>query len=287
MNNRNKDSNKSQASQLLNVPRDSYLDRTARPIYALTYLLGFIVLYEVGTILVSPQVLAESLANVRIRVASFVWVQNFLEYIGFTSDVTWFATPLVLIVILFALQITSHSSWRVSFKDFLPMTLECVVLSIPLLVLGMLINSTPSAQAALFNAADQSSAVVPGSAFWTEIVTGIGAGIYEELVFRLILISLITMCLNDFLGVERKWAVVISVVLSAALFSAHHHIFYVDGSFKLVNVFTRSEFIFRFLAGGYFAAVFAVRGFGIVAGTHAFYDIIAAILNALVFGQNP
>jgi len=37
------------------------------------------------------------------------------------------------------------------------------------------------------------------------------------------------------------------------------------------------------LAGVYFAVIFAVRGFGIVAGTHAFYDILAAILNAIFF----
>jgi hypothetical protein len=37
------------------------------------------------------------------------------------------------------------------------------------------------------------------------------------------------------------------------------------------------------LAGIYFAVLFAVRGFGIAAGTHAFYNIIAAVLNAFLF----
>jgi len=44
-----------------------------------------------------------------------------------------------------------------------------------------------------------------------------------------------------------------------------------------------SKFLFRMLAGVYFAVLYALRGFGIAAGTHAFYDILAAMLNLLVF----
>jgi hypothetical protein len=45
------------------------------------------------------------------------------------------------------------------------------------------------------------------------------------------------------------------------------------------------EFGFRTVAGIYFAALFAIRGFGITAGVHAFYDIIATIINAVFFQQ--
>jgi len=37
------------------------------------------------------------------------------------------------------------------------------------------------------------------------------------------------------------------------------------------------------MAGIYFAAIFAIRGFAIAVGTHAFYDIIAALLNFWMF----
>jgi hypothetical protein len=45
------------------------------------------------------------------------------------------------------------------------------------------------------------------------------------------------------------------------------------------------EFGFRAVAGVYFAVLFAIRGFGITAGTHAFYDIIATIINSVFFQQ--
>jgi membrane protease YdiL (CAAX protease family) len=115
------------------------------------------------------------------------------------------------------------------------------------------------------------------------IVTGVGAGIYEELVFRLILICLLMMFFQDLLGLSHANAIVSSVLISAALFSAHHHIIVLDGQLGRNAPFNWTEFGFRTMAGVYFAALFAIRGFGITAGTHAFYDIIATLINALVF----
>jgi len=117
------------------------------------------------------------------------------------------------------------------------------------------------------------------------VVTGVGAGIYEELVFRLILICLLMVLLQDVGGVSHKNAIVLSVLISAALFSAHHHIISVNGHLGLSSPFNWTEFVFRTLAGVYFAVLFAIRGFGITAGTHAFYDIIATVINAIFFAR--
>jgi len=118
-----------------------------------------------------------------------------------------------------------------------------------------------------------------------DVVTGVGAGIYEELVFRLILICVLMMVFQDLIGMGHQNAVVLSILISAALFSAHHHIIWVDGQLGRSAPFCWSEFGFRTIAGVYFAILFAVRGFGITAGTHAFYDIIATLVNALFFAR--
>ena len=62
--------------QLFNFAPNSYLERTSRPIYAIWFLLPFIVFYEVGTILINTNVLNQSV----IRVVAFVWLQDFLSY---------------------------------------------------------------------------------------------------------------------------------------------------------------------------------------------------------------
>ena len=193
----------------------------------------------------------------------------------------WLVTPLVVVVILLALQITSRKSWKVRFGDFLPMTAECILLAMPLLALSLFLNRVPAVDFAVVIPC--SNTVPPDQPqLLVDIVTGIGAGIYEELIFRLILISLLMLVLQDFLNFTQKNAIIFSVLISAALFSIHHHIFPLNGTFETAEVFTASRFIFRTAAGIYFAAIFALRGFGIVAGAHAFYDIIAAILNAFV-----
>jgi len=295
------DNSKYSTSQLLNFARGSYLERTSRPVYALVFLLPFIIFYEVGTLLINTDLLNRS----QIRVVAFVWLQDLLDWAGFGSKFTSIAAPLAVLVILLALQLTSRASWKVRLKDLLPMAGECIVLAIPLIVLSLLLNrpvTVPPQQhgGVVANAAVVASAgygdmgirAQPASSprpqarnpFLVNVITGIGAGIYEELLFRLILICALMLLLQDVIGLEHTTSMIISIGVSAALFSLHHHIIFMHGRFDQTAVFNWPPFLFRTMAGVYFAGLFAVRGFGITAGTHAFYDILAAAMNAFFFG---
>ena len=85
---------------------------------------------------------------------------------------------------------------------------------------------------------------------------------------------------QNILQAGHKISIILSVFISAALFAAYHHIVYLEGQFIQSSPFNWPEFSFRTIAGVYFAILFAIRGFGITAGAHAFYDIIAVFLNA-------
>jgi hypothetical protein len=295
-------------SQLLNFARDSYLERTSRPVYAILFLVPFILFYEIGTILINTDVLSQY----QVRVVAFVWVQDVLLHLGTSSRFAWLAPPVVVVLILAGLQIASKKQWYFCFSDYTPMLLECAFLAVPLIVLSLLFNSPsarpdhPSASAGARPAAQvclaaQPSALSPQEiitalekestlpptvhSLLTNIVTGVGAGIYEELVFRLILICVLMVLFQDVIGLSRQNAIVLSVLMSAALFSAHHHIIWMDGRLARSAPFNWTEFVFRTIAGVYFAILFAIRGFGITAGTHAFYDILATLVNAIFFGQ--
>lgn len=280
---------KNNSGQWFDFARDSYFERTSRPIYAIVFLLPFIVFYEFGTILINTDVLRQF----QVRVVAFVWLQNFLDYLGFGSKLAWVAPPLAVVVILAAMQMTSRKSWRIWFGDIVPMTVECILLAVPLIVLTLFLNSPSPQQGDMAWLDSGLLAVSQGQAgdvgaqryLLTNIVTGIGAGIYEELVFRLILIGLLMMLFQDVLRLSQRSSIIFSVLLSAALFSAHHHIVFLDGQLAQYAEFNWTEFIFRSIAGVYFAALFAIRGFGITAGAHAFYDIIAVFINAYFFGQ--
>ena len=88
---------------------------------------------------------------------------------------------------------------------------------------------------------------------------------------------------QDVFRISHKKSIVLSVLISAALFSAHHHIDFLSGQPNATDPFNLTEFTFRTIAGIYFAILFAIRGFGITAGTHAFYNIIAVSITARFF----
>jgi len=274
------DKSKFGSGQLLNFAQDSYLERTSRPIYALMFLVPFIVFYELGTIFINTDVLDKS----QVRVVAFVWLQRALEHIGLGGKFAWAAPPLVVVVILIWLQVTSRKGWSFVVTDVLPMAFECVLLAAPLLVLSLFLNSSAPATNAAVLLREDTGAVVSRSLL-ADVVTGVGAGIYEELIFRLILICLLMIVFQDLARIGHGSAIILSVLVSAALFSAHHHLVFLDGHLSLAAPFTWPVFIFRTVAGIYFATIFAIRGFGIAAGTHGFYDILATVINVIFFSR--
>jgi hypothetical protein len=95
----------------------------------------------------------------------------------------------------------------------------------------------------------------------------LGAGVYEETLFRLMLVPTlfgILRLLQMPQVVASSWA----VTAAALLFALAHH----AGSPG--ESFTWFAFIFRWMAGVFFAWVFIIRGFGIAVGTHTAYDVL-------------
>lgn len=271
-------------SQLLNFGPDSYLERTSRPAYAIVFLVPMIIFYEIGTVLVNT----DQLQHFRSRVLAFVWLERLAAMLGFDERLSFAILPLIVMVVLAAFQITSGKKWRVNLVDMFPMTGECVLLALPLLLIALLLTSPqPVANCAVLAAPCAAVDAAAGSTFAGEVVTGIGAGIYEEFVFRLVLICLLMMLFLNLMGVAHNAAAIASVLISAALFSAHHHVdlLGIAPGVQLADQFTWPKFIFRTLAGVYFAVLFAVRGFGITAGAHAFYNVLVAFLKADFFAN--
>ena len=65
---------------------------------------------------------------------------------------------------------------------------------------------------------------------------------------------------------------VVAVLLTSLLFSIAHNVGPYGERFAWFN------FIFRVLAGVFFSVLFVYRGFGIAAGTHAFFDILVGLM---------
>ena len=106
----------------------------------------------------------------------------------------------------------------------------------------------------------------------TRIVMSLGAGVYEETVFRLGILSGLVVLFDRVFGLRRWIAFVLALLLSAVLFSAMHHI-PPYGDPLHAGIFT-----FRVLAGLCFGLLFWYRGFAIAVYTHALYDLYVFLL---------
>lgn len=109
-----------------------------------------------------------------------------------------------------------------------------------------------------------------GTRVAAQVITFVGAGIYEEVLFRLVLFSGLLWCLR-WTGFPVAGCVLLAALTSAAAFSAAHHV----GPFG--EPFNNYVFLFRTLAGVYFALLYRLRGFGVVVGAHAVYDILVGV----------
>ena len=101
----------------------------------------------------------------------------------------------------------------------------------------------------------------------TRLMVSLGAGIFEELLFRVVLVSALIFVARIIIGTGPRVSAAIAVVLSATIFSAFHYV----GAFG--DTLALPSFLFRTIAGLLFSAIYVLRGFGIVAWTHVLYDV--------------
>lgn len=148
---------------------------------------------------------------------------------------------------------------------FLPVLLESVIYaltmgSLIILVMTKVLGFPPTLAAGL----QQQGLVV-------RTVMSLGAGVYEETVFRLGLLGGSIALFEKLLGMSRWAAVLGAFVLSSAIFSFVHYLP------PLGDPFTFGSFMFRLLAGVVFGVLFKLRGFAVAVYTHAFYDIFVLV----------
>jgi membrane protease YdiL (CAAX protease family) len=142
------------------------------------------------------------------------------------------------------------------------MLVESLLLALPLLALGISVAQWHIHIPLAANA----------QAWQNNAVLSLGAGIYEEFVFRLGLMTLISIVTADIFGLHKGLSNLLMVSGSAVLFSLYHYL----GA----EPFQVQSFVFRTIAGVYFGVLFLTRGFGVTAGCHICYDIIVVSLQA-------
>ena len=237
-----------------------YFRITRKHSYSLLFVLPLLLLYEVGAWGISG-------SNSGIRNGADVLLRQALSLGGVQGTAAFAAVMLVVGAALIALERRR----------------ERVPLRAPVFA-GMLAES--AAYALLFGAAVgtvtqwmlggvrlAADGGVAQLSVRDQVVLSLGAGLYEELLFRVLLVGGLA-ALFAALGMRKKNAGIASALLAAFLFSAFHYIGPYAYPLEL------QSFVFRFVAGLAFSGLFLLRGFGIAAWTHALYDVFLVLFRA-------
>ncbi len=236
---------------------DAYRDVTHRPLQCLVFLLPMVIAYEVGMALTFGD-------RVRGEGPTLAAEQLFYWFFGLFGGTGVFLPGALLIAVLLGWHIASRNPWKVQLPPLAGMAGESVLWAIPLLFLhGRLVSLQATGQMVPVVLPEGPPRAIQ------ELLLSVGAGIYEELLFRLIIIGLLNLLLVDICGMKQVAGVAAAVIVSSLLFALHHYP-------PIGNdVWSASEFAFRAAAGAYLAAVFVLRGFGLAVGCHTMYDVFA------------
>lgn len=234
------------------LPRQSYARLAMRPLHVLVFLLPLMLLYEIGSI----RYLSDPGHGVMETIGARGILGGFFDLFGVAS---LHLPPILLAAVLLVWHTLEGDSWRVRPGVLLGMALESCIWMLPVLVFSHLIGTRMAGMAVSPEIAEHS--------WQAKLTLSVGAGIYEELLFRMILVAIVHTALVDLLKMGDGVGYVLAAGVSAVVFALYHDVARHDVP----------KFLFLSVAGGYFAALYIMRGFGIVVFTHALYDVVVLI----------
>jgi len=237
-----------------------YWFESKRPLVCLAFVAPILLVYEVGVLVLGAQA---------TRNGVDVYLRGALEMLGFGQ---YFLLPLLTASILLAWHHTTSQPWRLRSNVLVGMAFESLALGFSLLFLARMQVWMFSASPAAITCA--SAASTNNGGFAGQLIGYFGAGIYEELLFRLILLWPVAGLIK-YIGAPRWGSLVGAIIITSLVFSAaHYKAFTFNGGAEDLEMFS---FLFRFIAGVFFSTLFLYRGFGIAVGAHALYDILVVV----------
>lgn len=234
----------------------SYWELSRSPRYSLTFALPLLALYE-ALAAALDQATGSGIRNGADAVLKELAASLMGRHGPVILGVALVVTMLVLIV-----RDRSRNPGGIRKGILAGMLAESVTLAIAFgVVVGMATASLLQALSAL--ATGQVSTLSLPEKF----VISLGAGLYEELVFRVLLVSGLLAGARLLFGWKRSMAATFAVVLGALIFAGFHYVGPYGDPLELPS------FVFRTIAGLAFSGLYVTRGFGITAWTHALYDV--------------
>lgn len=235
---------------------EGYFDLARDPLHVLLFVLPLVVLYEVGSWLYLGRVGTGAAETIRAHSILLGFFQDF----GVAGR---FLPGLTLITVLIVWWLLTGGSRRVRLWVMPVIALEAAAWTIPLLILIALVQDSPPA------------AAMPdllALSWQARTVISIGAGLYEELLFRMIGIAALHLVLVDLARVREPMGTALAVVATAIAFALYHDVTDAWGRVVWGQAFALLS------AGAYFGVVYLARGYAVVVAVHTFYDLLVLVI---------
>lgn len=251
------------------MKEQGYFHITRTATYSFLIALPLLAAYEILILLVNEG------TDSAVRVGADVWIKQLIAVVG---DPGMFAIGLIVILVgLWVVHRDRKAGLKIRPKYFGWMLAESTVYAV---VVAIIVSRLVGVL--YYNVAPE----IALAAVQTELplskmlALSLGAGLYEELVFRVFLVGGLFWGFSKLRAGSRPAvpegqsprsdipAYLAAAVIGALVFSAVHYFGAYGDPFELPS------FTFRFLFGLALNALFLLRGFGIAAWTHAIYDVL-------------
>jgi len=244
----------------LAAPDSGYWGLSRSPRYSLAFALPLLALYEALAAVINQA------SGPAIRNGADVLLKDLASALLGARGPLAFGVLLVLAFVVLVVRDARRHPGRLQGRVFVLMLAESVVLALAFgVVVGIVTAQLLNGLAAL------AIAPLDRMPLLTRLMVSLGAGLYEELLFRVFLVSGLLWIGHRALGWRRTTATGVAVVVGALVFSSFHYIGPLGDALELPS------FLFRTVAGLAFSGLYVTRGFGITAWTHALYDVFLLI----------
>ena len=240
--------------------KSSYFNASRSPRYSVLFALPLLLAYEA---------LAAALAKpgkAELRNGADAILRGAFTAVAGVHGPLIFMTAIVLLGVWLVVRDLRLSKDRLRWFVFAGMLVEAAALAA---VFGFVIGVTTAKLLGSFHALSTAALAmspIERTPWPTRLMLSLGAGLYEELFFRVLLVSALAAGGRVVLGLGRRGAGILAATVGAFIFSAFHYIGPYGDQLQL------QSFVFRMLSGLAFSGLYLVRGFGITAWTHALYD---------------
>lgn len=185
-------------------------------------------------------------------IAAYVGLRDRMMQVVTTA---WWAPACIVLLVLVAAHSASRAPWNIRPVTVLWIYVEAVGWSLPMLGIRWATAMLPHPLS------------IPS---WATSAAGrAGAALYEEFAFRVVLMTILVILGTHILHAKRERMGMVAIVVSGVMFAASH------GCSEGWSGWMNWHCVFVAASGLYLAAVFWYRGYGVAAGAHMAYNLMA------------